>query len=78
MGTEERVKTLSADPVSPALQSHGGYFEVVSYDPDGGFVTVRLKGACGNCPFAAETLRSQVEAVIRKEIPEIEKVVRTG
>jgi len=48
----------------------------VGFDPDGSVLTVRLKGACGGCPFAAETLRTQVEAVIRKEIPEIEKVVR--
>ncbi|HOR54302.1 MAG TPA: NifU family protein [Synergistales bacterium] len=78
MEIEERVKSLIEEQVRPALQSHGGDIELVSFDTDGGVVTVRLKGACGNCPFAAETLRSQVEAVIRKEIPEIEKVVRTG
>ncbi|HQL03009.1 MAG: Fe/S biogenesis protein NfuA [Synergistetes bacterium ADurb.Bin155] len=77
MEIEERVKSLIEEQVRPALQSHGGDIELVSFDTDGGVVTVRLKGACGNCPFAAETLRSQVEAVIRKEIPEIEKVVRT-
>lgn len=76
MDMEQKVRSIIEEQVRPALQSHGGDIELVKYDPDGGVLTVRLKGACGNCPFAAETLRSQVEAVVRKEIPEIEKVVR--
>lgn len=76
METEERARSLINEQIRPALQGHGGDIEIVGYDPDGRVLRVRLKGACGGCPFAAETLRTQVEAVIRKEIPEIEKVVR--
>ena len=41
-----------------------------------GAVTVALTGACGGCPFAQETLRVQVEQVLRAAIPEVKSVRR--
>jgi Fe-S cluster biogenesis protein NfuA len=76
LDVEEKARLVIEKDVRPALQGHGGDIEMVGYDKDSSILTVRLKGACGGCPFAAETLRSQVEAVLREEIPEIEKVVR--
>ena len=35
-------------------------------------MTLRLQGACGGCPHAAETLKLGIEAALREEIdPEI-------
>ncbi len=40
-----------------------------------GVVTVRLTGACGSCPMSTMTLRMGVERVIKREVPEVKKVV---
>lgn len=74
--TEQLVLNVIESDVRPALQTHGGDIEFVNFDETGGVVTVTLTGACGSCPFAQETLRSQVEAVVKKAVPEVSKVVR--
>lgn len=70
----EKIQTVIDQQIRPALQSHGGDIEFVSFEEAAGVLQVRLTGACGGCPFAQETLRVQVEGVIREEIPEVLKV----
>jgi len=74
--TTEKILEVLGAKIRPALQSHGGDIDFVSFDETVGEVIVRLTGACGGCPFAQETLRRQVEAVLKQEIPEIVTVTR--
>jgi len=74
--TEKKIKETIDSMIRPALQSHGGDIDYIGFDSGNGVVTVKLTGACGSCPFAQETLRAQVEAVLKKEIPEISRVTR--
>ena len=67
----EKVEQVLAQ-VRPALQADGGDVELV--DVEGNVVKVRLKGACGCCPMAQMTLRNGIEARLRQELPELEKV----
>ena len=68
---EEKV-TAKLDELRVMLQSHGGDLELVSFDEAAKTVTLRLQGACGGCPHAAETLKLYIEATLREEIdPEI-------
>lgn len=60
--------------VRPMLQADGGDVELVDVD-DNGVVKVRLKGACGGCPMATVTLKMGIERSLKKEIPEVTKVV---
>ena len=55
--------------IRPALQADGGDVELV--DIEDGVVKVRLKGACGSCPFSIITLQVGIEQVLKKEIPEV-------
>jgi Fe-S cluster biogenesis protein NfuA len=43
-------------------------------DYNDGIVTVRLKGACGNCPMSTMTLKQGIEARIKAKIPEVKSV----
>jgi Fe-S cluster biogenesis protein NfuA len=60
--------------IRPYLQSDGGDIQLVSVSDDG-TVKVRLTGACKGCPMAATTLKNRVESVIKREIPEVKKVL---
>lgn len=60
------------EKIRPALQADGGDVELV--DVDGGVVKVRLTGACGGCPMATVTLKNGIEALLKEEIPSIQRV----
>jgi len=58
--------------IRPQIQADGGDIEFVAIEKQ--TLKVRLRGACAGCPMAAMTLKQGVEAVIKKEVPEIQKV----
>ena len=76
MTTEEKIKEVLANHVSPALQSHGGDCSFVRYDEPSATHYVAMEGACGSCPFALETLRMTVEQAVIAEVPEVKAVER--
>jgi Fe-S cluster biogenesis protein NfuA len=60
------------EKIRPSLQADGGDVELV--DVEDGVVKVRLKGACAGCPMSQMTLKNGIEAILKKEIPEIKSV----
>jgi len=70
-GMVEKIKEV-LETIRPALQADGGDVEFI--DCVDGVVTVRLKGACGNCPMSMMTLKQGIEARIKAAIPEIKSV----
>ncbi len=69
---KEKVEA-TLETIRPALQADGGDVELIGIE--GGVVTVRLTGACGSCPMSTMTLRNGVERLLRKEVPEMTKLV---
>jgi len=69
---QQKVKDALAK-VRPSLQADGGDVELISVS-DEGVVKVRLTGACGSCPMATMTLKAGIERVLKKEVPEVERV----
>lgn len=72
---KEQVQEV-LNTIRPRLQADGGDVELVSVDE--GIVKVRLTGACGGCPFATMTLKNGIEAVLKREIPEVRSVQQVG
>jgi len=64
----------SLERVRPMLQRDGGDVEFVSLSEDG-VVSVRLKGACGNCPGAMMTLKMLIEQTLKQEVPGVKEVI---
>ena len=60
-------------PVGALARSHGGSLELVGAQE--GIVTVRMAGACRGCPAAQVTLRTQLEARLRRHRPDLRAVV---
>jgi Fe-S cluster biogenesis protein NfuA len=68
---EKRVQE-ALDEIRPQIQADGGDVELIAVEKQ--TVKVRLTGHCAGCPMAAMTLKNGVEALIKKRIPEIQKV----
>jgi len=71
MIAKERVLEV-LNKVRFGLKREGGDIDLVDIKED--VVYVKLKGACGTCPMSTITLKTWVEATLKKEIPEIKSV----
>jgi Fe-S cluster biogenesis protein NfuA len=69
---EIKVKNV-LDQIRPYLQADGGDVEFIDMT-DNNVVNVRLLGMCGNCPHSQMTLKSGIEAAVKRVLPEISAV----
>lgn len=72
-GTKEKVQYLLAHKINPGVAAHAGFVELI--DVKDNAVYIRLGGGCQGCGAADFTLRQGIEAILRKEIPEILQVL---
>jgi Fe-S cluster biogenesis protein NfuA len=68
----EKVEA-ALETIRPVLQNDGGDVELVDITDDG-VVKVRLQGACQGCPMSQMTLKSGIERVVLKAVPEVKSV----
>lgn len=71
---KEKVEDAIED-IRPALQADGGDVELVDVDEEEGVVKVRLTGACRGCPMSQMTLQMGIEKELKKQVPDVTKVV---
>jgi NFU1 iron-sulfur cluster scaffold homolog, mitochondrial len=69
-----RVKDLIEEFVKPAVQSDGGNIEFKAYHD--GVVHVIMQGSCSGCPSSTMTLKSGIEAMLQRMVPEVREVVQ--
>lgn len=70
---ETKIKDLLDKYVKPAIQMDGGHIEFKSFEH--GIVTLTLQGSCSSCPSATLTLKSGIEGLLKRMVPEVEEVV---
>lgn len=68
-----KIKDLIDTYVKPAVESDGGNIEFKSYH--NGVVTVIMQGSCSGCPSSTVTLKSGIEGMLKRMIPEVQEVV---
>ena len=68
-----KIKEALDTYVKPAVEMDGGASQFKSYHE--GIVTLMLKGSCSGCPSSAITLKSGVEGLLKRIIPEVKEVV---
>jgi Fe-S cluster biogenesis protein NfuA len=71
--TEHKIVEVLEQYVRPAVESDGGLITFRSFE--NGTVTVQLKGACSGCPSSTVTLKSGIEALLRRMVPGVQEVV---
>jgi len=69
---KEKIQA-ALEQVRPVLLADGGDVQLV--DVKDGVVTVKLTGACGDCPMATMTLKGGIERVLKEQVPEVKEVV---
>lgn len=68
---KERVEDV-IHRLRPSIWAHGGDVDLI--DVADGVVSVVLTGACATCSMSLVTLKETIEAVLKKEVPEIKEV----
>lgn len=69
----KKIKELINTYVRPAVEMDGGNIEFKSFDK--GVVSVILQGSCSGCPSATVTLKSGIEGMLKRMVPQVTEVV---
>lgn len=69
---EEKIQKVINEKVKPYLGEHNGDIEFLGIED--GIVKVKLLGQCSGCVSAKYTVENIVEASMKEEIPEVERV----
>jgi len=72
----KKIKHLLDEYVRPAVESDGGAINFHSYDD--GVVKLLLQGSCSGCPSSTVTLKSGIENLLKRMLPEVKEVVAEG
>jgi len=71
--TKEKVQYLVDTQINPGVAEHGGSVQVV--DVNDGSVYLRLHGGCQGCGAADFTLRQGIETIVKRAVPEIQRII---
>ncbi len=69
----KRIKEIIDHYVKPAVEMDGGNIEFKSFAD--GVVTVMMQGSCSGCPSSTVTLKSGIEGLMKRMIPNVKEVV---
>ena len=70
----KKVRSLLDTYVKPQVEMDGGNIEFKSYE--NGKVTVVMQGACSGCPSSTVTLKSGIEGMLKRMVPQVQEVVQ--
>jgi Fe-S cluster biogenesis protein NfuA len=71
--TREKVQYLIDTQINPGVAEHGGSIEVVELENDN--LYLKLHGGCQGCGAADFTLKQGIEAIMKRAVPEIGKII---
>ncbi|MBX2888405.1 MAG: NifU family protein [Ferruginibacter sp.] len=69
----KRIKEMLESHVKPAVEMDGGAIQFKSYE--NGRLTLVMKGSCSGCPSSMITLKSGVEGMLKRMVPEVREVM---
>ena len=70
---EQKIIATLEQYVRPAVEQDGGMIVFRSYKE--GVVSLLMRGACSGCPSSTITLKSGIQAILKKFVPEVQEVV---
>ena len=70
---EEKIIEIVEEYVRPAVEQDGGAIHFKAYK--NGTLSVVLKGACSGCPSSTVTLKSGIQQLFNRMLPEVKNVI---
>ena len=70
---DKKIIEVLEEYIKPAVEQDGGAIQFESYN--NGIVKVSLQGACSGCPSSMITLKTGIEKLLKRFIPEVNEVV---
>lgn len=70
---ETKIKGVLEEYIRPAVEMDGGAISFHSFND--GIVKVLLQGSCSGCPSSTITLKSGIENLLKRMVPEVTEVV---
>ena len=71
----KRIKMILEEYVKPAVEQDGGAIVFDSFDPETGVLKLQLQGSCSGCPSSTITLKSGIQALFQRMMPEVKEVI---
>lgn len=72
-GQDLKIAQILDEQIRPAVEQDGGAINFKSFVD--GKVTVELRGACSGCPSSTVTLKSGIETILKRLVPEVTEVI---
>ena len=73
---ELKIKGILDEYIKPAVEMDGGAISFHSFEE--GKVKVLLQGSCSGCPSSTLTLKSGIENLLKRMVPEVKEVEAEG
>lgn len=70
---DTRIIELLDKYVKPAVEMDGGHIAFKSFQD--GVVRLSMQGSCSGCPSSTITLKSGIEGLLKRMVPEVQEVV---
>ena len=70
---EKDIKQILEDKIKPAVASHGGIINFLSFD--NGVARLEMAGSCSGCAMSKATLQNSVEGMMTHYIPEVKSII---
>ena len=70
-----KIKEVLENYVKPAVEMDGGAIQYKSFHEEDGILNVMLQGSCSGCPSSMITLKSGIENLMKRMVPEVKEVL---
>jgi len=70
---EQKIIDLLEKYVKPAVEGDGGHIAFRRFEE--GIVHLSMQGSCSGCPSSQITLKSGIEGLLKRMVPEVKEVV---
>ncbi|WP_020526490.1 NifU family protein [Flexithrix dorotheae] len=74
----KKIKGVLDEYIKPAVEMDGGAIQFHSFDEQSGLLKVLLQGSCSGCPASTITLKSGIETMMKRMVPQVQEVIAEG
>jgi len=72
--TRDEIQRVIDDEINPALETHGGYVLIRDFDKEQKSLKLYMGGGCQGCAASMETLKFNIEDLLREQFPNLGEI----